>query len=62
MKITTISVECKKCFAYQTFSVGLTAELAPGEDEAVSIRILQAQARAAVVEQIELEKPRGGRK
>jgi len=58
MKIRTVSIECKKSYPYQTFACGLTADLEKGVTEKSVIRELQAIARQAVVEQIELEKVR----
>lgn len=56
MKITQITVECKKSANYQTFGCCLSATLESGEDVTASVKRLQATARKHVVEEIELEK------
>ena len=56
MKIINVTVECKKSYSYQTFSCSYGAEINESDDVEAVTRELQAKARKAVVEQIELEK------
>jgi len=50
----TISVEIKRSKNYQTYSVGLSADLQEGDDEMIETRKLQSKARLLVKEQVDL--------
>ena len=56
MKIKTISAEIKLSKNYQTYLVGMSAELEEGDNEMTETKILQAKCRKLVKEQIELDK------
>jgi len=54
MKVTTIYVEAKRSHKYQTYTVGMTAEVNEGE-EITAIPILQNRCRAATQAEIDLD-------
>ena len=58
MKITTVTISCRKTVNYQSFECTLTAELTDGDDRDMNIKILQARARKHVMDQIDIEKGR----
>jgi hypothetical protein len=54
MKIKTIHAEVKLSKYYNTFTVGMDAEITEDEDEDEMVRFLQAKCRKLAKEQIEL--------
>ena len=56
MKIKEIYVEAKKSWAFQTYTVGITAEVGEGEDAMSRIRQVQAECRKLAQEQIDVDK------
>ena len=57
MKIKEIYVEAKKSKKFQTYSVGLTAELDDKDDVIVCRKKLQKEVREAVLEEISKDEP-----
>jgi len=59
MNVKEISVEAKKSFAFQTYTVGMIIEVLPTEDVDQLVREGQARCRKLAQEQIELDKGKG---
>lgn len=55
MKITTIYTEAKLTKNFQSYTVGITAELEPEENKDEAITKLQQKCREKAKEQIELD-------
>ena len=57
MKIRTVSAEVKLSKNFQTYGVGMSADL-DGEDEQAMIRMLQAMCRKLATEQMHIDNPK----
>jgi len=57
MKVKEIYVECKKSKKFQTYTVGLTAQLEQSENEVTAVKCLQIRARELVMEEIAKDEP-----
>ena len=58
-KVKEISVEAKKSFSFQTYTVGMVVTVEPGEDVDLIIREGQAKCRKLAQEQIAVDKNGG---